>query len=830
MQEDWELMDEEESGQGEAKTNIVDLVMEYLMYWPWFVICLVLALIIAWFALKRATPVYQIDASILIKTNDQNSLSGSGSRAMASALNVQDLGFISMANDFNTELKVISARTLICHVVEEMDLYVVQKEKTTFRSVDIYGASPIKVWTSPAEAAKMGSSKNGPARLNIKLAQNGSLDVKAAVGSKDYNYQKHFDRLPVILPTRMGVISITRIDSVPMRDMEINATISDPEAMAKAYKAALSVDPVDKETYVASITFKDENPLRGEAFINKLYERYNTEANIDKNQTAEKTSAFINNRILLISQELGKSENSIASFKKKAGLTDLTSDAQLALTNRSDYDRRRADNETQLRLIEYVKAFIHQRSNENEIIPLNTSVSGQDDGGLSNLIATYNQQLVDRNRLLKNSSENSSVIKNLDMTIAGLRRTIVSTIASVERSAKITQGRLNAEAAKFAGAIGSVPEDEKEFLSISRQRDFQAQLYLILLQKREENAITLAATANNGRLIETPDVDSLVSPKKQIIYLAALVLGLAVPAAFIYLRRMLSVKIESRGDVEKITDLPILGDIPIDKETKGERRIMVHENKNGLMEEIFRNFRTNLEFSLGPDKKVIMFTSTVAGEGKSTIACNLAASYAFLGKRVVIVGLDVRKPGLNKVFHFPTHHLEGITKFLNDPDNVDLMSLLRPSGVSDNLMVLTGGTVPPNPTELVARPSLDKAIAILKEHFDIIILDTAPLGLMADTQLISRVADVTAYVCRENYTRKASFQMINEANKKHKLPNIGIVINGINMDSRSSGYYYGYGKYGHYNRYGYGYGKEYGYGYGKHTESKKGFFSKLFKK
>lgn len=823
MQEDWELMDEEESGQSKAKTSIVDLLMEYLMYWPWFVICLVLALIIAWFALKRTAPVYQINASMLIKTNDQQQMPGG--RGMASALNAQDLGIVSMANDFSTELKVLSARTLIRHVIEELDLYVDQKEKTTFRSIDIYGASPIKIWTTPREAVKMDYTK-----VNVKLRQNGSLDVQAAVGSKDYNYQKHFDRLPAILPTKMGVISITRVDSVPLRDMEIESTISDPESVAKAYKGALTVAPADEETYVATITYNDENIQRGETFINKLVERYNVEANIDKNQAAEKTSAFINNRILLISQELGKTENSIAGFKKRAGLTDLTSDAQLALTNRSDYDKRRADNETQLRLIEYVKSFIHQRSNENEIIPLNTSVSGQDDSGLSTLIATYNQQLLDRNRLLKNSSENSSVIKNLDITIAGLRRTINSTIVSVERSAKITQGRLNTEAAKYAGAISSVPEDEKEFLNISRQRDFQAQLYLILLQKREENAITLAATANNGRLIETPDVGVLVSPKANMIYMVALILGLAIPAVFIYLRRLFSVKIESRGDVEKITDIPILGDIPIDKETKGIRRIMVQENKNGLMEEIFRNFRTNLEFSLGNDKKVIMFTSTVAGEGKSTIACNLAASYAFLGKKVVVVGLDVRKPGLNKVFHFPTHHLEGITKYLNDPDNVDLMSLLRPSGVSDNLMVLTGGTVPPNPTELVARPSLDKAIDILKEHFDIIILDTAPLGLMADTQLISRVADVTVYVCRENYTRKASFQMINEANKKHKLPNIGIVINGINMDSRSSGYYYGYGKYGHYNRYGYGYGKEYGYGYGKNTETKKGLFSKLFKK
>ena len=331
----------------------------------------------------------------------------------------------------------------------------------------------------------------------------------------------------------------------------------------------------------------------------------------------------------------------------------------------------------------------------------------------------------------------------------------------------------------------------------------------MLLQKREENAITLAATANNAKIIDESLADeNPVSPKNMMIYFAALVLGMGLPVGIICLIGLTKFKIEGRADVEKLTLLPVVGDIPLADEKTGS--VAVFENKNNLMSETFRNIRTNLQFMLENSKNVILVTSTISGEGKSFISANLAISLSLLGKKVVIVGLDIRKPGLNKVFNISKKE-HGITQFLTNPA-INLMDLVQPSDINKNLYILPGGTVPPNPTELLARDGLEKAIEPLKQNFDYVILDTAPIGMVTDTLLIGRVADLSVYVCRADYTRKAEFTLINELAENNKLPNLCIAINGVDLQKKKYGYYYGYGKYGKY----YGYGKRYGYGYGEH--------------
>lgn len=305
----------------------------------------------------------------------------------------------------------------------------------------------------------------------------------------------------------------------------------------------------------------------------------------------------------------------------------------------------------------------------------------------------------------------------------------------------------------------------------------------------------------------------MISPylPKAKIYMIALVLGFGIPVGVIYLLNLLSFRIEGRADVEKLTDVPIIGDVPLTEPEAGHTHtIAVRENDNDIMAETFRSLRTNLLFILGdPDKKVILVTSTMSGEGKTFIASNLAVSLALLGKKVIIVGLDIRKPGLNKVFHIP-HKERGITQYLSAPQSTDLRSMVLPTDISANLSVLPGGAVPPNPTELLARQSLADAIDILKKEYDYIVLDTAPIGMVTDTQLIARVADASIYVCRADYTHKNDYRLINELYNNKRLPNLCTVINGLDMTKKKYGYYYGYGKYGKY----YGYGKKYGYGYG----------------
>ena len=376
----------------------------------------------------------------------------------------------------------------------------------------------------------------------------------------------------------------------------------------------------------------------------------------------------------------------------------------------------------------------------------------------------------------------------------------------------IVKADLDREASRFSRRISDAPGQERQYVSIARQQEIKAGLYLMLLQKREENAITLAATANNAKIIDEPVAEGgPVSPKPKTIYMIALVVGIGLPIGIIFLIGLTKFKIEGRGDVEKLTRLPIVGDVPLTDEKTGS--IVVFENQNTLMSETFRNIRTNLQFMLTNDQKVILVTSTVSGEGKSFISSNLAISLSLLGKKVVIVGLDIRKPGLNKIFSLPRKE-QGITQYLSNPEK-NLMDFVQPSDVSKNLYILPGGTVPPNPTELLARDGLEKAIETLKKNFDYVILDTAPVGMVTDTLLVGRVADLSVYVCRVDYSRKAEFTLINELAADNKLPNICTVINGLDFQKKKYGYYYGYGKYGKY----YGSGKRYGYGYGygEHT-------------
>ena len=622
--------------------------------------------------------------------------------------------------------------------------------------------------------------------------------------------------MPAVFITPVGALNFSLASDTVLNALEeplsLSATVLSPSVAADSYKARLSAEPTGEFTSIVRLTYRDASVQRGIDFLYTLVSLYNSEANDDKNQVATRTAQFIDERIRIINAELGTTESELAEYKQRAGLTDLSADARLALEESSEYDKQRAENTNQLRLIGFLRSYIDDPKNRYEVIPANVGLT---DGALTNVIAKYNELLVERKRLLRSSNENNPMLVNLDASIAATRNTVLTTVENVEKGLQITRNNLDLQASKYQSRISQAPQQERELIGITRQQEIKANLYLMLLQKREENAITLAATANNGRIVEEPRVGGLVAPNKRNIYMVAFVLGLFFPIGGVYLARLLRFKIEGRADVERITGASIVGDVPFVEAAKAAP-IVVKENENGLMEEVFRNVRTNIQYMLQEGQKVILFTSTIQGEGKSFNAANLAVSFAFMDKRTVIVGMDIRKPRLSRIFGF-SGKLPGVTQFLASPSSVDLLSLCQPTAVSPNLYVLPGGAVPPNPTELVARKSLEQAIDTLKQHFDYIILDTAPVGLVTDTRLIARVADISVYVCRADYTHKSDFELVNELEQEKKLPNLCVLINGINMDKRKNGYYYGYGKYGRYGKYGYGkkYGYGYGYGYGK---------------
>lgn len=786
--------------QSEEQVNIQELLFRYLIHWPWFVVSIIICIACAWGYLRLTTPIYNITATVLIKDEKKG-----GGANMSSELEKMGLdGFVSSSSNVDNEIEVLRSKSLAREVVNNLGLFVTYMDEDEFPSKELYHTSPVLVSLTHQEADKL----PGRMEINMILQPTGALGVQITVGEKEY--RKQFDKLPAVFPTDEGTVaffanndtlSAVRPENIT-KERHITAFINRPFSVSKGYVNSLSIAPTSKTTSVVVISLENTNTRRGRDYINKLLEMYNINANNDKNEVAQKTAEFIDERIGIISKELGSTEQDLENFKRSAGITDLSSEAQIALTGNAEYEKKRVENQTQINLVMDLQRYM--KGNEYEVLPSNI---GLQDAASAGAIDRYNQMLVERKRLLRTSTENNPTIINLDTSIRAMRTNVQATLDATLKGLQITKEDLAREASRYSRRINDAPTQERQFVSIARQQEIKSGLYLMLLQKREENAITLAATANNAKIIdEALADDNPISPKKTIVYLAALVLGVGLPVGVIYLIGLTKFKIEGRADVEKLTSLPVVGDIPLADEKTGS--IAVFENQNNLMSETFRNVRTNLQFMLENGKNVILVTSTISGEGKSFISANLAISLSLLGKKVVIVGLDIRKPGLNKVFNIPKKE-HGITQYLTNT-TANLMDFVQPSDINKNLFILPGGTVPPNPTELLARGGLEKAIETLKANFDYVILDTAPVGMVTDTLLIGRVADLSVYVCHADYTHKAEFTLINELAENNKLPNLCIAVNGLDLNSRKYGYYYGYGKYGKY----YGYGKRYGYGYG----------------
>ncbi len=793
---------ERTGAQSEEQINIQEILFRYLIHWPWFVVSVIVCIAVAWGYLRLTTPIYNISATVLIKDEKKG-----GGANMSSELEKMGLnGFVSSSSNIENEIEVLTSRTLAREVVSSLGLFVTYMDENRFPKRELYRTSPVLVSLTPQEADKLPQTME----VGMVLQPSGATDVQIRVGKKEY--RKRFEKLPAVFPTDEGTVAFfanndtlspIRSESVT-KERHITAYINRPFSVAKEYADFLSIAPTSKATSVVTVSLKNSNTQRGKDYIDKLLEMYNINANNDKNEVAQKTAEFIDERISIISKELGSTEQDLENFKRSAGITDLSSEAQIALTGNAEYEKKRVENQTQINLVTDLQRYL--QGIEYEVLPSNV---GLQDAGVAGAIDRYNEMVSERNRLLRTSTESNPAIVNLNASIRAMRGNIQTTLDATLKGLEITRADLAREASRYSRRISDAPTQERQFVSIARQQEIKSGLYLMLLQKREENAIVLAAIANNAKIIDEAQADGApISPKRMMIYLAALVFGIGIPVGIIYLIGLTKFKIEGRADVEKLTSLPVIGDIPLADEKTGS--IAVFENQNNLMSETFRNVRTNLQFMLENGKNVILVTSTISGEGKSFISANLAISLSLLGKKVVIVGLDIRKPGLNKVFNIPKKE-HGITQYLTNPA-INLMDLVQPSDINKSLYILPGGTVPPNPTELLARDGLEKAVETLKQNFDYVILDTAPIGMVTDTLLIGRVADLSVYVCRADYTCKAEFTLINELAENNKLPNLCIAINGVDLQKKKYGYYYGYGKYGKY----YGYGKHYGYGYGEH--------------
>ncbi len=796
-----------------------------VLNWQWFVLSLIVALGIAFLYLRYTTPVYNTYAKILVKGSESR---GSGaSQALSIGDIIQNYGL-------SNERQILKSSTTAAEVVRDLKLYTSYTLKGRVRDRVMYKNQEFMVDMDAEHLEKL----NTPVYMKIEK-EKGAYHITGSYrvpidelnSSAPYGIDQTIKNLPATIKTKAGTISIYTNPAPVKQKMtdgqEIIVTINSPMNVAKGYAARLGVAG-NEGSDVITLSINDQNTTRAVDYLNQMLIVYNRLANEDKNDVARRTEAFINERLAKINGELNATDSELESYKRRNGLVNLRSDAGQSAGNQDAYEKRLSDANTQIQLINTYRQYINKPTNKGQIMPSNV---GLNDGQTGQLVSEYNQRVLERNRLLRTASEQSPAVQKLNADIDDLYQSVQQSLTNAYQhnmqTAQIQRNAISAQLGRYSGEVSKTPEQERILTQIGRQQEVRSGLYLMLLQKREENSISLSATANKANMIEVPLHGGQVSPKPNIIYLTALGIGLLLPALIMFVLSLLRYRIEGHDDVMRLTALPILADVAIASDTaKTKADIVVHENKNNQMEEIFRSMRTNLQFMLGEKDKVIMFTSTSSGEGKTFNCANLAVSFALLGKKVLIVGLDIRKPRLAELFEINNHH-NGITPLLTmeEPKWSDIAEQILPSGVNKNLDLLMAGPIPPNPAELMARPSLEVIFNVLRDKYDYILVDTAPVGLVTDTLQVGRVADATIYMCRADYTAKSSFELINGLANDEKLPNMSIVINGIDMSKKKYGYYYGYGRYGKYGRYGrYGRYSSYGkYGYGKYGYGRYGY-------
>jgi capsular exopolysaccharide synthesis family protein len=790
---------EEEKGSFFDLRAILDVL---ILNWQWFLLSLIICLGIAWLHLRYTTPYYSAYAKMFVKTNSTTNLRS-----------INALGEVVQSYGMENEKLIVKSTAIAEETIRDLKLYTRYYSKGLIRNSSLYKNQPVTVEIDPVSVEKL----NAP--INLEITRKGDeyhvegtyyIPVDEVTSKGPYGIDRMLSKFPCTIRTKAGYLTFYTTNNVlGDGDTEL-VSINSPSRLAGSYAARLNVAE-SEGTSILNMSIVDDLPQRAIDYLRQIVTSYNRQANEDKNEVAVRTEEFINDRIAKISGELSSTESTIESYRNRQALSEMKATVQKASENANQTERAMNEVNMQLMFINDLSNAISSPTNKYQMMPANVT-----DASVSQLIAQYNTIVGQRNRLLRTAAENSPAVEPLTQQLDELYNNIKMTLDQARHNAEFRRNMLMQQHGQYVSAANQSPEHERMLSQIGRQQEVKSGLYLMLLQKREENSISLSSTADKGKLIDNPKFGAQVSPNPNKEYLIALATGLAIPSLAFFLIYFFRYRIEGHEDVVKLTDLPIIADVAVANESaKAKADIVVHENQNNQMEEVFRAMRTNLQFMMKENDKVIMFTSTTSGEGKTFNAANLAVSFALLHKKVILVGLDIRKPRLAEQFDIDDE-VHGITPILthDHPTLEDVRSQILPSGVHDDLDLLLAGPIPPNPTEIVSRQSLDEIFQILRSEYDYIIVDTAPVGLVSDTLQIGRVCDVTVYMCRADFTPKTSFELINGLSADKKLPNMAIVINGIDMSKKKYGYYYGYGRYGKYSRYGsYGrYGKYGRYG------------------
>lgn len=760
----------------EQTLNLKDFLLSYFKFWPWLLVSIIVCLLISFLYLRYTTPSYKVISKILIK--DDKSQSASSQDILS------DIDILNTTNNVNNELQILRTNYMISKVVDQLNLNIRYFNVGSFKSTEVYKNCPFQI--------KVLSLKDSIPlqKFEIQLLPNGSDFI---VKSDSINGTYHFN--DVIKDANVSFI----VQPLFKKQGNYAVNVSTPQAATELYYTNLTAEIPDKQSNVIQLTLEETVPKKGEDILNSLYQVYTQINQEDKNTTADSTINFIDTRLQIVANELSGVEKNVEQFKTNNGLyTNLQEQGSLALNNMNDVQKQLVQQEVQISVLQSIED--HIKNNSERVVPNAADI--QDPTYIS-VVEQYNNLVLERDRQLQTSKPDNPLVKNLNAQIETVKSNLLTNLANIKAGMMIAKNDLQGKNAQVLSQLKTTPSKERAFLDISRQQDVKQQLYLYLLQKREETAISKSGTLANSRLIEPAKSNQTpFAPNRLMIYLIGFFAGFIIPILIIYISDLFNNKITDKKDITKVTSVPILGELGHNV-TKDP--VVIKQDSRSALSEQFRIIRTNLQFILkGKSNQVILITSSMSSEGKSFFSINLACSLAISGKKTVLMEMDLRKPKISKELNL--NFDEGFTNYMIS--DLELDKLAKPTNIHPNLFVIASGTIPPNPAELLLQDKVSTLFDYLKTNFDYIVIDTPPVGIVTDAVLLGNYANASIYIVRQKFTHKQQIEIINDLAKNNKIPNISILVNDLKLKKG-----YGYG--------GYGYGYGYGYSTGYYSDDKK---------